>query len=51
MLGPAWYGKLVLRWTGPVKAPVLRPSVVEFKRQFFLAPVPFAPAVKENAHE
>ena len=51
LLGPAWYGKLVLRWSGSVGAPVLSPSVVEFERRFFLAPVPFAPAAKEKAHE
>ena len=51
VLGPAWYGKLVLRWTGSVEAPVLSPSVVEFERKFFLAPIPFAPAAKEKAHE
>ena len=48
VLGPAWYGKLVLRWAGPRKAPVLQPSVVEFERRFFLDPVPFAPAAKEK---
>jgi hypothetical protein len=51
LLGPAWYGKLVLRWSGPARAPILSPSVVEFERRFFLAPVPFAPAAKEKAHE
>jgi hypothetical protein len=51
LLGPAWYGKLVLQMTGPAKAPVLRSSVVEFKRNFFLEPVPLAPAVKEKGHE
>jgi len=51
LLGPAWYGKLVLRWAGPAKAPVLSPSVIEFKRDFFFDPVPFAPAAKEEAHE
>ncbi len=25
LLGPAWYGKLVLRWSGSVGAPVLQP--------------------------
>jgi len=51
VLGPAWYGKLILRWSGPAKAPVVRPSVVEFGRKFFLAPVPLVPAAKEKAHE
>ena len=51
LLGPAWYGKLVLRSSGSVGAPVLSPSVVEFERRFFLAPVPIAPTAKEEAHE
>jgi hypothetical protein len=51
VLGPAWYGKLVLQMTGPAKAPALRPSVVEFGRKFILVPAPFAPAGKEKAHE
>jgi hypothetical protein len=48
VLGPAWYGKLVLRWAGPAKAPVLHPALVEFARKFFLAPVAIAPAAKEK---
>jgi hypothetical protein len=51
LLGPAWYGKLVLVASGPVKTPVLRPYVVEFGRRFFLDAVPFAPPVKEEVHE
>jgi hypothetical protein len=51
ILGPAWYGKLVLLATGPAKEPVLRSFAVEFDRKFFLEPIPFAPAVKEGAHE
>jgi hypothetical protein len=47
LLGPAWYAKLVLQWTGPSKAPALRSYVIEFERKFFLDPVPFAPAAKE----
>jgi len=47
LLGPAWFGKLVLQSSGPVKAPVLRSWVVEFERRFFLAPIPFAPDAKE----
>jgi hypothetical protein len=50
-LGPAWYGKLVLVLTGPVRAPALRPFAVEFDRKFFLQPVPFAPGSEEAAHE
>jgi hypothetical protein len=50
-LGPAWYGKLILVASGSVKAPALRPYVVEFCRRFFLDAVPFAPPVKEEVHE
>lgn len=49
--GPAWYGKLVLEIAGTAREPVLRPFVVEFEREFFLEPIPVAPAVKEKAHE
>jgi hypothetical protein len=51
VLGPAWYGKLVLLAGGPAKAPVLRPFAVEFDGGFTLAPIPFAPPVKEETHE
>jgi hypothetical protein len=51
LLGPAWYGKLVLQLAGPANAPTLRPYMVEFKRSFFFDPVPLAPAAKEEAHE
>jgi len=47
--GPAWYGKLVLRFSGPGRAPVLHPFVVAFERRFTLAPVGLAPAVKEGS--
>jgi hypothetical protein len=50
--GPAWFGKLFLRISGPGKAPVVRPSIVDFERAFFLAPVRFAPErKKERSHE
>lgn len=51
VLGPAWYGKLVLGLAGTAKEPVLRPAVVEFDRKFFLSPVPLAPRGKDKAHE
>lgn len=51
ILGPAWYGKLVLLATGPAKAPALRSFAVEFDRKFFLDPVPSAPAAKEATRE
>lgn len=47
--GPAWYGKLVLRFSGPSRAPVLRPCVVAFERRFTLAPIELAPAAKEGS--
>jgi hypothetical protein len=49
--GPAWYGKLVLELAGTAAAPVVRPSVVEFERRFFLAPIALAPAAKERPRE
>jgi hypothetical protein len=51
VLGPAWFGKLVLVSSGPVKAPVLSPHTVDFNRRFFLDPVPFAPPAKEDRLE
>ena len=51
VLAPAWYGKLVLRSSGPAKAPRLEAGVVEFERRFFLDAVPLAAAAKEKAHE
>jgi hypothetical protein len=51
LLGPAWFGKLVLRSRGRAAAFSLRPYVVGFDRRFFLQPVPFAPGPKEESHE
>jgi len=51
LLGPVWYGKLVLILTGPSKASSFQPFLVEFEQKFFLDPVPLAPARKENARE
>ncbi len=51
VLGPAWYGKLVLEISGPAARPALRPSVVEFGRKFFLSPIPLAPAGKGRPRE
>lgn len=47
--GPAWYGKLVLRSSGPGRTPSFRPFVVAFERRFYLAPAGLAPAVKEGS--
>jgi len=49
--GPAWYGKLVLRLTGPARSPAMRAFVVEYERRFFLAPIALVPAAKEKARE
>jgi hypothetical protein len=51
LLGPAWYGKLILLAGGPAKTPVLRPFAVEFDRRFTLVPVPLAPPLEEEIHE
>lgn len=51
VLGPAWFGKLVLRSKGRAAAAGLQPYVVAFDRKFFLQPVPFAPGPKEEGHE
>lgn len=51
VLGPMFYGKLVLELGSTARKPSIRPSIVEFERRFFLAPVPLAPAVKAKAHE
>lgn len=46
VLGPAWYGKVLLETAGTAKSPRLRASVVEFERRFYLAPLPIAAASK-----
>jgi hypothetical protein len=51
VLGPAWYGKLVLDLGLSARKQSVRPFVVEFERRFFLALVTLAPAVKAKAHE
>jgi hypothetical protein len=51
VLGPAWYGKLLVQLTGAAEAPIVRSSVVEFERKFFLAPAPLSPPGKEKAYE
>ncbi len=47
LLGPAWYGKLLLKAAGPASSPVLEAFVVEFERRFFLAALPLAATPKE----
>jgi hypothetical protein len=51
VLGPMFYGKLVLDLGFNARKESVRPFVVKFERIFFLAPVPLAPAVKTKAHE
>jgi hypothetical protein len=46
VLGPAWYGKVLLETGGPAGAPPLQASVVEFERRFYLVPLPTAAASK-----
>jgi hypothetical protein len=51
ILGPAWYGKLMIQLSASADVFAMRPSVIEFKTKFFIAPVALAPAVKAKAHE
>jgi hypothetical protein len=51
IFGPAWYGKLVIHLSLSGRTAAIRPSMVEFERRFFLAPVALAPTVKAKAHE
>lgn len=47
LLGPAWFGKLLLHASGPAGSPALEAFVVEFERRFFLAALPVATEPKE----
>jgi len=51
VLGPRFYGKLVLDLGSTARKPSIQPSIVEFKRRFFLAPVALVTAGREKAHE
>jgi hypothetical protein len=51
VLGPTWYGKLVLDLGLNARKPSIRPSVVEFGRKFSLVRIHLAPAVKARTHE
>ena len=51
VLGPLFYGKLVLSLGLSGRKFSMRPTVVEFERRFFLAPVALAPAGKAETHE
>lgn len=46
VLGPAWYGKVLLEAAGTAGPSKLRAFVVEFERRFHLAPLPIAAAAK-----
>lgn len=46
LLGPAWFGRLVLQSTGPARAPVLGAAVVGYERRFRFEPLPLAPAAE-----
>ena len=51
VLGPFLYGRLILSLELSGRKFSMRPSVVEFERKFYLAPVAFAPAGKAETHE
>jgi hypothetical protein len=51
VLGPLWYGKLVLSLGPTSRRPSFRPFVVEFDRKFVFRPVALAETGKANAHE
>lgn len=51
VLGPLFYGQLIVHLGISAGTPVVRPAIVEFKRRFFLEPVPLAPAGKAETHE
>lgn len=51
VLGPAWFGKLVIHLNLTSGPAAVRPFVVELGRKFRLVPIPLAPDVKAKAHE
>jgi hypothetical protein len=51
VLGPAWYGKLVLEISEKAGRSALRPSVVEHDRKFHFSPLRIAPAGKAKGRE
>lgn len=51
VLGPAWYGKLIIPMSLSAKTPGIRPFVVEFERKFFLARIPLVTPGIAKAHE
>jgi hypothetical protein len=51
VLGPAWYGKLVLQPSGHAGKLALKAGLVAFERRFRLEPVPLAAGPEEEGHE
>jgi hypothetical protein len=51
VLGPAWYGKLVLDLGLSAQKQSIRPYIVEFKTKFFLARIPLVTAGRAKTHE
>jgi hypothetical protein len=51
VLGPAWYGKLIIHMSLSAKTPGIRTFIVEFKTKFFLARIPLVTAGRAKAHE
>ena len=51
VLGPAWYGKLIIQMSPSARTPGIRPFTVEFERKFFLARIPLVTAGRAEAHE
>jgi len=50
-LGPSWYGKLIIHMSPSAGTPGIRPFVVEFERNFFLARIPLATAGRAKTRE
>jgi hypothetical protein len=51
ILGPAWYGKLVLDLGSTARKQSIRSFTVEFERKFFLAGIPLVTAGSAKTHE
>lgn len=51
VLGPGWYGKLVLNLGLSAWKRSIRPFTVEFERKFFLARIPLVTAGSAKVHE
>ncbi len=51
VLGPLWYGKLIIHMNPSARTPGIRPFTVEFERKFFLARISLATAGGAKARE